>query len=299
MSEGTLARAVADGRLLRPRRAVLTAEPLPLLPRHLVTEKGVAPAYAAHVRAVLLSQPGAVAVGRTAAGLRGWGLLVEPARTIEVAVLHARSSLVLPGVRVHRRRRLSGEQVQVLGGTRPLLIEPAVETLTGMAASRPLSEVVVAWDSALRCGAVDGDALEAAVDRLHGRAALRAARALKLCDGRSGSVLESVHRVQLVLGGLTGFTPQLLVRDVPALRVDFAWPAAGLVVEVDGARWHTDPAADRARDNALARLGWRVLRYTWTEVVHEPSRVLAEIGAALSCGGSCTHLVHEGLAPAC
>jgi very-short-patch-repair endonuclease len=121
---------------------------------------------------------------------------------------------------------------------------------------------------------------------------------LQLCDGRSGSVLESVHRVQLVLAGLTGFTPQLLVRDLPALRVDFAWQEAGLVVEVDGARWHVDPARDRARDNALAGLGWRVLRYTWAEVVHDEARVLAEIAAALSAGGPRTQLVRVGLAAA-
>lgn len=298
-SEGSLARAVSDGRLHRPRRGVLTASPLEPVPRHLVTERGVSPAYVAQVRAVLLSQPRAVAVGRTAAVLRGWGLLVEPARTIEVAVDHARSSLVLPGVRVQRRRHLVGEPVPVLVGTQAMRLEPAADTLTSMASGRPRTEVVVAWDSALRCGAISREALEAAVDRLQGRPATRAGRALELCDGRAGSVLESVHRVQLVLAGLTGFTPQLLVRDLPALRVDFAWPEAGLVVEVDGAKWHTDPARDQARDNSLASLGWRVLRYTRAEVVHDEARVIAEITAALSCGGPCTHLVRAGLAPAC
>jgi very-short-patch-repair endonuclease len=230
--------------------------------------------------------------------LRGWGLLVEPVRTVEVAVVHARSSLVLPGVRVQRRRGLTGEEVQVLPGTRALRLEPAVDTLTSMAAGRTLTEAVVAWDSALRAGAVSREELEAAVDRLQGRAATRAGRVLGLCDGLAGSVLESVHRVQLVLAGLTGFTLQLVVRDLPALRVDFAWPHAGLVVEVDGARWHPDPAVDRARDNALAQLGWRVLRYTWAEVLHDQARVLAEIRAALAAGGPRTQLVREGLAVA-
>lgn len=299
LSEGSLARAVSDGRLHRVRRGVLSDAPLPAPPRYLVTEKGVAPAYVAQVRALLLSQPRAVAVGRTAAALRGWGLLVEPSRTLEVAVSHTRSCLVLPGVSVDRRRRLAVEQVQVLPGTRPIRLGPAVDSLTGMAASRPLTEVVVAWDSALRCGGVDREALEASVDRLKGRAALRAGRALDLCDGRAGSVLESVHRVQLVLAGHTGFTPQLLVRDLPTLRVDFAWSEVGLVVEVDGAKWHPDPVRDQGRDNALASLGWRVLRYTWAEVLHDSARVLAEIEAALSCGGPRTQMVGVGLARAC
>ena len=42
-----------------------------------------------------------------------------------------------------------------------------------------------------------------------------------------------------------------------------------------------DPAG--VRDNLLARQGWRVLRYTWAEVVHEPERVVAEIREALRC----------------
>ncbi len=73
------------------------------------------------------------------------------------------------------------------------------------------------------------------------------------------------------------------------LRVDFCFRAARLVVEVDGARWHPDPRRDRQRDNALTALGWRVLRYAWADVVHEPERVLAEIRAALAAGGPDVH----------
>jgi dephospho-CoA kinase len=56
------------------------------------------------------------------------------------------------------------------------------------------------------------------------------------------------------------------------------------VVEVDGRRWHPDPAVDRERDNRLAELGWRVLRFTWADVVHRPEVVVAAVRAALAAG---------------
>ena len=35
-------------------------------------------------------------------------------------------------------------------------------------------------------------------------------------------------------------------------------------------------------DTTLAGLGWRVLRFSWEDVVHEPERVVAEVRAALA-----------------
>jgi very-short-patch-repair endonuclease len=94
-------------------------------------------------------------------------------------------------------------------------------------------------------------------------------------------VLESVQRVRMVLAGLDGFATQVVLRAAPALRVDFCFPDARLVVEVDGARWHPEPQRDQQRDNVLAALGWRVLRFTWNEVVHDSAGVLVTVQAAL------------------
>lgn len=67
--------------------------------------------------------------------------------------------------------------------------------------------------------------------------AAQARRVLDLCDPLSGSVLESVLRVHLHLGGLTDFTTQAVLAVHPRLlRVDFCFAAADLIVEVDGAR---------------------------------------------------------------
>ena len=70
---------------------------------------------------------------------------------------------------------------------------------------------------------------------------------------------------------------------VAGFRVDFYWPAARLVVEVDGAN-HTNPAmmqADRARDNILHLAGEFVLRYTRADINRRHTRVAGQILAAI------------------
>ena len=56
------------------------------------------------------------------------------------------------------------------------------------------------------------------------------------------------------------------------------------MVEADGSRWHPDPARDQGLDNRLGAAGWRVLRFTWAQVVHDPAAVLALLRDALSAG---------------
>lgn len=55
-------------------------------------------------------------------------------------------------------------------------------------------------------------------------------------------------------------------------------------MELDGLRFHSLLAQrrrDRARQNDLVMAGYRVLRYTWQDVVKQPQRVVAEIRRAL------------------
>ncbi|HVM27686.1 MAG TPA: DUF559 domain-containing protein [Mycobacteriales bacterium] len=288
VSRASLSRAVASGSVVRVRRRVYSSAPLPAVPQFVVTDTGVAPEYVAHVRAVLLSLgAGATACLRTAAALYGWGMLVEPSRTVEVAVGHGRGAVVAPGVRAYQRRGVSATRHHVLDATAPLRLTSAVQTVVDCALALPLIQAVVLCDSALRSGDVTVDSLADAARSLPGRKdAARVRRVIALCDPQAGSVLESVLRVRLVLAGVTGFTTQALLRNLPGqqIRVDFCFPDVGLVVEVDGAKWHQDPARDRARDNALGALGWRVLRYTWADVVHDHEPVLAEIRAAVAGG---------------
>ena len=63
------------------------------------------------------------------------------------------------------------------------------------------------------------------------------------------------------------------------IRIDLVWPRERCVVELDGPD-HLDTdkyAADRARDRALQRAGFLVLRYTNDEVLGDVARVLDEL----------------------
>jgi very-short-patch-repair endonuclease len=60
---------------------------------------------------------------------------------------------------------------------------------------------------------------------------------------------------------------------------DFVCPSAHLIVEVDGDTH--DEAKDRLRDDKLAEFGFRVLRVTNADVLHNMEGVLETIAATL------------------
>jgi len=62
--------------------------------------------------------------------------------------------------------------------------------------------------------------------------------------------------------------------------VDFYCPELRLAIEVDGAVHRTQVAEDHRRDEALARLGTRVLRLRNAEVLERLDEVIARIAVA-------------------
>jgi very-short-patch-repair endonuclease len=64
--------------------------------------------------------------------------------------------------------------------------------------------------------------------------------------------------------------------------VDFAFPGRRLAVEVDGSAHTGREAYDSERDAALARYGWRVLRFTNQSVMVEAPAVVDAIRRALA-----------------
>jgi G:T-mismatch repair DNA endonuclease (very short patch repair protein) len=94
--------------------------------------------------------------------------------------------------------------------------------------------------------------------------------------------------IELVVAA--GFDPPVRQLDVGddggyIGRVDFAWPAARLIVEVDGRRWHgakLDRDADEQRSNRLTAAGWRVIRISWEQMTRRPHEVVALLSAFLS-----------------
>lgn len=72
-------------------------------------------------------------------------------------------------------------------------------------------------------------------------------------------------------------------------RVDFVFPDAMLVIELDGWNFHADPQAfrkDRRSQNALVLEGYRVLRFSAWDVMAAPEYVTSQIVAALAATNS-------------
>jgi hypothetical protein len=110
---------------------------------------------------------------------------------------------------------------------------------------------------------------------------------VRLLDPKSGSVLESLFRVLVITAGIRPPSTQFTVVDhgQEVGRFDFAWIAERLIVEIDGYAFHSSRdqfRQDRRRMNELERLGWRVLRFTWEDVVGRPEHVIAVVRHCLS-----------------
>ncbi|WP_147392061.1 endonuclease domain-containing protein [Amnibacterium setariae] len=98
-------------------------------------------------------------------------------------------------------------------------------------------------------------------------------------DGRAESGIETVVRCLLSAAGLR-VEPQA---EIPGIgRVDLLVEGR-LIVEVDGRQWHDGDAfeEDRRRDLVAARARYRVLRFTWHQVLFRWAEVEAAVLAAL------------------
>ena len=188
-----------------------------------------------------------------------------------------------PGWHVHRRD-VRPDDVVVLDGCR---VTSALRTVHDLARVLPLGAALATAESALRHRAVLTADLRARLTASRGAWASGPATVGRLVT-RSDSVLESLAAALFHQAGLPPPRRQYDVSECDGAlvaRVDFCWPGARLVVEVDGFAFHSDRAAyrrDRERGNDLERLGWRVLRFSWEDVVSRPLQVAAMIGSCLA-----------------
>lgn len=63
-------------------------------------------------------------------------------------------------------------------------------------------------------------------------------------------------------------------------HLDFALPAEMIGIEIDGHAWHSTRQQrqhDSQRDRILTGLGWRVLRFTASEVTRNPAQCAEEV----------------------
>ncbi|CAN5578325.1 hypothetical protein BH09ACT4_BH09ACT4_24600 [soil metagenome] len=189
--------------------------------------------------------------------------------------------------------RLPRDQTRRLGA---MAAEVEVHwTATGEGPSRLIVPDLVALGDYTRCASPE--LVGASADSIiHSRPQLKSAlrdlasrqtrlvrEVLTTVDGVSESGTEFLFRWRMRTLGVE-VRPQVHIPTVG--RVDFV-VGTRLVVEVDSVEYHTDPIqfeADRCRDAALSILGFRVLRFTYMQVMHDWSSVNGAVRAAISRG---------------
>ncbi len=202
---------------------------------------------------------------------RALGLPVLVDRGVHVTVPRTWGHASRPRVRVHRRDLRPDEQLDLC--TTPL------RTVLDCARELPLREAAVVGDAALRAG-LTLEHLELEAGRASGQGAARLRRAVAALDGRAESPLETCLRLLPVAVGRV--EPQVWIDGVG--RVDFVvdgW----LVVEADGFEHHSTRQhyrEDRRRSNGLVMRGYRLLRFTYEDVMHRPDYVVETVVAVLS-----------------
>ena len=94
------------------------------------------------------------------------------------------------------------------------------------------------------------------------------------------------HAERLLVGSFgSGFTDWRANCPVGGYRVDVAFTASKIAIEIDGLAFHCDASRfqnDRERQNAITTLGWQVLRFTWLDLTEYPQRALAVLRKAIS-----------------
>jgi very-short-patch-repair endonuclease len=219
--------------------------------------------HAAPAIAAALTTPGAMASHSTAAVLRGLPLAFVPRRACaSVTPLHTGD---IPGVHLHRT---TGEMFVPAVGSVPC--HSVDRTLVDLAREHGVTAAVVPMDFALRNQLVTADSLERLLLHAFRWPGVKAARiAAAGADPRSESPLESRSRLKFARFGIP--MPQLQVemggehgRFIG--RVDFLWPEAGVVGEVDGAVKYTEDqpnslVEEKRRQELLERTGLIVVRW--------------------------------------
>lgn len=229
--------------------------------------------------AVLAGGPAAVASHRGAAWL--WALLDEMRREIA-------GPQRAPGAGIVAYRRVAADIRPVL--RRGVPSTDPLRTVMDLASVGDETAVEMALDRGIYRGLFTATAVEAELERragrgVHGVVLLRSCLGRRLeRQGERPSPLEAAMDRLIARHGLPRPQRQYCLAGT-RYRLDYAWPAARVLVEVDGYESHAGLGAfchDRERQNALVLAGWTVLRFTWDDVRRRPAHVAEQIRRALA-----------------
>jgi very-short-patch-repair endonuclease len=184
-----------------------------------------------------------------------------------------------PEIRLHRARSLHPDDVRTHEGIRVTSVSRSLIDFAGIASRR---QVERALSHAALKDLYDAEEMMAALERSNGRRGAQLIRSL-VGDGVTRTRSSYERRLLAILRKHSLPKPRIN-EEVNGYEVDFHWPEARLIVEIDSRTYHLTKRAfeeDRRRDADLMLLGWRVLRITERRLYDEPGAVAALISAAL------------------
>jgi REase_MTES_1575 len=189
-------------------------------------------------------------------------------------------------IRVHRSATLRDQDVTTVDR---IPCTTVARTLLDLAEVVDRRSVERAYEQAEVLGILDLIAVEDVLARASGRRGAPRLRAI-VADSNPGVTLtrSELEERLLAICGAAGIPLPRVNAWVPldggGVEVDFMWPAERLVVETDGHRVHGTRQAferDRRRDRRLLLAGWRVVRFTWRQLLQDPAEVAETIRTLL------------------
>lgn len=211
-----------------------------------------------------------------------WGMLDEPPKVVQIAIPRHRRLTSPPGARVRRVELAHGELARRYG----LPLTARVRSALDLLAELDIVEATTFADRAisqrwLTSADLRGRLLAPLPGNVRIRTVLRT-----LTDGAEAESERRLHQL-LRAHGITGWTANypVLVGGALVARLDIAFVALRIAIEVDGFAYHRDGdrfQRDRTRQNALVNLGWTVLRFTWQDITARPGPLIATVRSALS-----------------
>jgi very-short-patch-repair endonuclease len=238
---------------------------------------------------------GAAFSGLSAAWLHG--LDVAPWDPIEVTLPEPTGSSRRAGASV-RRAALCVDEVVVRRG---MPTTSALRTVVDLGGRIPLTEGVVAADLFLHAGLVTIAELRSYVTehpRAKGIARLR--RVVDLAEPKAESAMETRLRMLIVLAGLPRPEVQVPIRDDDGRflgRPDLLYRRQRLAIEYDGGNHRDRLVDDNRRQNGLVGAGFRLLRFTASDVYGTPNAVVTQVRHAHSPRPRVRHSGTDGRIP--
>lgn len=167
-------------------------------------------------------------------------------------------------------------------------VTTTARTLADLAAALDRLDAVWALDDAVRRQLCTEPEVLAVIERWRGGAGcLRARLRVGEADGAAESFLETAGRLALSDRAVPLPVPQYELRapnGIVVARLDGAYLREKVALEYDGADPHGLPEAvfrDRWRQNRLPELDWKILRFTWWDVMRDPDRFAEKVRRTL------------------